>query len=134
MTDEEIEKALAICTNERGEFRERPCELCPYEKYSRNQQCGRRLKMNALDYINRLKAENEDLYFQNQNLQTYIDNHEEIWKRNAEIDKAIVCKHTAKEILQELFGAREFEPLYDCDTSGYVRLKEIKELSKKYGI
>lgn len=51
-----------------------------------------------------------------------------------QIDKEQVRKNTAKEILQELFGAREFEPLYDCDTSGYVRLKEIKELSKKYGI
>jgi hypothetical protein len=81
MTDEEIEFAL--------------------EQYS---LAGGRNVQNVdwagmLDYIHRLKAENEDLYFQNQNLQTYIDNHEKIWKCNAEIGKAQVRKDTAKEIL-----------------------------------
>lgn len=48
--------------------------------------------------VDELKTEKEDLYFQNQNLQTYIDNHETIWKRNSE--QAV--KDTAKEILEEL--------------------------------
>lgn len=58
----------------------------------------------ALDYINRLKAENEDMYGELMNLRAYIDNHEEIWKHNAEIDKAIVRKDTAKEIWQSLYN------------------------------
>lgn len=42
-----------------------------------------------------LKAEKENLYFLNKNLEDYIDNHEPIWKRNTE--QAV--KDTAKEIL-----------------------------------
>ena len=40
------------------------------------------------------------MYGEIMNLRAYIDNHEEIWKHNAEIDKAIVRKDTAKEILR----------------------------------
>lgn len=98
MTDEEIEKALKDLTS---------IDLSDESNYD---SCGRIIPprgmsviYEALDYINRLKAENEDLYFQNKNLQTYIDNHEEIWKRNAEIDKVQVRKDTAKDILQMLY-------------------------------
>ena len=54
--------------------------------------------LSVVDYINRLKERIDNMHYENQNLQTYIDNHEEIWKHNAEIDKAIVRKETAKEI------------------------------------
>lgn len=90
MTDEEIERALKDLTS---------IDLSDESNYD---SCGRIIPprgmsviYEALDYINRLKAENEDLYFQNQNLQTYIDNHEKIWKCNAEIGKAQVHKDTA---------------------------------------
>jgi chromosome segregation ATPase len=53
---------------------------------------------NAQVQVDELIAEKEDLYFQNQNLQTYIDNHEAIWKRNAE--QAV--KDTAKEVLEHV--------------------------------
>ena len=43
-------------------------------------------------------------------------------------------KQTAKAIINELLSAREFEPLYDLDESGYVRLKYVKEIAKKYGV
>lgn len=102
MTDEEIEFAL--------------------EQYS---LAGGRNVQNVdwagmLDYIHRLKAENEDLYFQNQNLQTYIDNHEKIWKCNAEIGKAQVRKDTAKEI---------FLAIYNWEEIGF---SEIKWFAKEY--
>lgn len=48
--------------------------------------------------VDELKAEKENLYFLNKNLEDYIDNHEPIWKRNTE--QAV--KDTAKEILHEL--------------------------------
>lgn len=63
-----------------------------------------------------LTDEKEDLYFQNQNLQTYIDNHEPIWKRNTE--QAV--KDTAKEILDE--------------ASKHFGGKWLVELYKKYGL
>ena len=47
-----------------------------------------------------LESQKEDLYFQNQNLQTYIDNHETIWKRNTE--QAV--KDRAKEIFEAIFN------------------------------
>ncbi len=134
MTDEEIEKALTQC----GDLSEFDCTGCPLEG---NALCFSIIRENALNYINRLKAKNKELQDKNRRV---LD-----WKRRQEkfnnemIDrfdeelkklKEQIRKDTAKEILQELFGAREFEPLYDRDTSGYVRLKEIKELSKKYGV
>lgn len=72
--------------------------------------------------VDELTAEKEDLYFQNQNLQTYIDNHEPIWKRNTE--QAV--KDTAKEIFEKLLGYmgsqqqfcivdEEHKTLIDCD-------------------
>lgn len=44
------------------------------------------------------------------------------------------AKTTAKRIFKELLSAAEYEPLYDNDEGGYVRLKEIMELAKKCGI
>ena len=43
-------------------------------------------------------------------------------------------KVTAKRIIKELLSAAEYEPLYDNDEGGYVRLKEIKEIAKKYKV
>lgn len=39
-----------------------------------------------------------------------------------------------KEIFKELFSAVEYEPLYDNDEGGYIRLKGIKELAKECGV
>ena len=94
-------------------------------------------KAELQNQVDELKAEKEDLYFQNQNLQTYIDNHENIWKRNTE--QAV--KDTAKEILTEIDdltlciidGSNEFEKGYfqaimDMKTA-------IKDLIKEhYGV
>lgn len=133
MTDEEIEKALkdltSIDLSDESNY-DSCCRIIPPR--------GMSVIYEALDYINRLKAENEDLYFQNQNLQTYIDNHEEIWKRNAEIDKAIVCKHTAKEILQKVFNKCD-DLVADkspdsIDFVDFVRDTIVSELAKQYGI
>lgn len=110
MTYEEIEKALRSLVS---------IELTNPRNYD---SCGRLIipKYNdiihaALDYINRLKAENEskenctieqhaeihrlrdelrrvsqeneNMHGELMSLQAYIDNHEEIWKHNAEIEK-----------------------------------------------
>lgn len=122
MTDEGIKKALKCCIGEAVS-----CGDCAYADFG---SCQTQLAIDTLDYITRLeassesaikctieqhveihrlrdelrqaRAENEDMHGKLMSLQAYIDNHEEIWKQNAEIDKAIVRKDTAKEILLEL--------------------------------
>ena len=70
-----------------------------------------------------LESKKEDLYFQNQNLQSYIDNHEPIWKRNAE--QAI--KDTAKEICDLILEYWKVDDFVDCN---WV----IEVISEKYGV
>ena len=56
MSDSEIVKALECCKYEY----DTKCELCCYNFYSRT-GCRSELRRNALDLINRLQAENENL-------------------------------------------------------------------------
>ena len=56
LTDAEIVKALECCKYEY----DTKCELCCYNFYSRT-GCRSELRRNALDLINRLQAENEEL-------------------------------------------------------------------------
>ena len=56
MTDNEIIKALEICSHRSGDS---PCEGCP--AYSIAQMCMEDLMSDAFDLINRQKAENEEL-------------------------------------------------------------------------
>ena len=72
--------------------------------------------------IERLTEAKEDLYFQNQNLQTYIDNHEPIWKRNTE--QAV--KDTAREILKKVKS-------YTLDKEVGMRYL-LQRLAKEYGL
>ena len=71
--------------------------------------------------VDELTAEKEDLYFQNQNLQTYIDNHEPIWKRNTE--QAV--KDTAKEILQKIMNIIK-------KSNGFLAEEVIRILAKQF--
>ena len=57
MTDNEIKKALECCKND-GII----CIECPYKKAN---GCMEKLSADALDLINRLQAENEDLKSEN---------------------------------------------------------------------
>ena len=89
----------------------------------------------GIDDISRLKAENEDMHGEIMSLRAYIENHEEVWKRNAhienerfvknmqnvlEIEKEQVCKDTAKKILDEV--------------SKHVGGGWLVELYEKYGL
>lgn len=136
MTDKEIEKALEVCGRVDAPTAVYPdCSDCPY-KNDRN--CAVDKNSDTLAYITRLKAENEDLYAKMTNLQTYIDNHEEIWKHNAEIEKAKARKDTAKEILQaidqkcgDLVADNSPESL---DFLDFARDTLLTELCNKYGV
>ena len=77
------------------------------------------------NYIKRLKERIEDMYAENQNLQTYIDNHEEIWKHNAEIAKKVARKETAKDILQAITKNNKAMGVDDCF---------LCELAEEYGV
>ena len=63
LTDNEIVKALECCKYEY----DTKCELCCYNFYSRT-GCRGELRRNALDLINRLQAENEQLTKDKENL------------------------------------------------------------------
>ena len=97
MTDKEIEKALEIC----GKLGD--CVSCPCDGYNCIQK-----DLGALDYINRLKAEKEQ-----------------------------IRKNTAKEILRELFDdAKEMAKDKNYDFAiAYIRMKTILRFkAKEYGV
>ena len=59
LTDNEIKKALECCSDELH-----CCSVCPqYLKDSDNDYCREDINKSALDLINRLQAENEDLFY-----------------------------------------------------------------------
>lgn len=76
-----------------------------------------------------LESQKEDLYFQNQNLQSYIDNHEPIWKRNTE--QAV--KDTAKKFadLVEFHSISRRINGVEYFTISILGLKEI--LTEEFG-
>lgn len=58
MTDNDIKKALECCLSKNYE----DCKVCPTKDLSTDYlECRNKLRENALDYINRLEAENETL-------------------------------------------------------------------------
>ncbi len=113
MTDEEIEKALREADDLAIDGDVDCCDV--------------------LDYINRLKDEIAGLTGALEAAQTDRDNLlrtlDEANERAEEIRK-----EAAKEILREILGWGEYEPLYDNDGSGYVRIKHIKSEVAKYGV
>ncbi len=123
MTDEEIEKAMNCC-------RRSLCNECPLQN---NGFCQNRLSNEKYHYINRLKAEIAGLTGALEALESDRDNLlrtlEEANERAEEIRKG-----TAKAVLREILGWGEYEPLYDRDESGYVRIKHIKSEIAKYGV
>ena len=72
------------------------------------------------------------------NLQTYIDNHEEIWKRNTEIAEKVACKQTAEDIykkVEEFSNSPEYDPKDAYDCNALVAYNSVKEfIKRKYGI
>ena len=81
-------------------------------------------------------AETEESH--KRNLQTYIDNHEEIWKRNTEIAEKVARKEVAKEIykkVEEFYNSPEYDhkDAYDCNAlDAYNSVKEF--IKRNYGI
>ena len=81
--------------------------------------------------IERLTEEKEDLYFQNQNLQTYIDNHEPIWERNKE--------QAVKDTVKEIYGEINDSDILVVQTQEYgeievVPIERLKEIIKQKGV
>ena len=102
MTDEEIEKTLTQC----GDLSDFNCKGCPLEV---NPLCFSVTRENALDYINRLKAEKEQ-----------------------------VRKDAAKEILQEVYklcGNLVADNSPDSiDFMDFARAELLTDLCQKYGV
>ena len=82
MTDNEIIKAFTLCANQGA------CKDCPLDDLGGVERCMHTLLLNALDLINRLKAENKNCgkTIQNQREQLKACN-EKIKEQRAEIDR-----------------------------------------------
>lgn len=115
MTDEEIENLLSSLSESTCDNLEVSFEKIIDE---------------VLHYITRLKDKNYDLYCKYQNLQSYIDNHEAIWKQNAEIER----KQTANSIFRELCGAAFISKTGDEVNCVVVEPKHLLPIFKKYGV
>ena len=114
MTDNEIIKALECCTQQAG------CSGCPFVisdeiKYRGGYSCSEALRKNALDLINRQKAENEML----KDLITYQK--QEIKEKEQKYNQAVddmfgLIETTRKEIAEAKSEAiKEFaEKLKNC--------------------
>lgn len=73
MIDEQVKKGLEYCVAESG-FNN-SCKICSYfgDCYS-TAGTGKQLHKDALALINRLEEKIDDIHYENENLQTYIDN------------------------------------------------------------
>ncbi len=143
MTDEEIEKVLASC----GDLSTFVCDECPL--YG-DPLCFSTIRVKALEYINRLKAEiagltgkadalesdrdnllrtlgeaNEELVF----LKAEIERIRHNWEISKAVQRTRNRKETAKEILQDIiakssddFGSRE------------IATSDLIIIFKKYGV
>ena len=126
MTDNEIIKALEIC-GKGIMFSKHDCKKCPY--YT-ELNCETKCKQNALDLINRQKAENERLK------KEICIQHKIIDERGAEVlrhDRCIRTLHekleTAKaEAIKEVFQAIDFMCI---DTFGNFNHKAFINLKKE---
>lgn len=85
MTDNEIIKALECCSHRNEDF---PCDGCP--AYNIAQMCMENLMSDALDLINRQKAEIERLSIESETLVTQLKvAYEQIHKLNMAKSEAI---------------------------------------------
>ena len=122
LTDSEIVKALEIC-GKGIMFSKHDCKKCPY--YT-ELNCETKCKQNALDLINRLKAENERLR-KELNLVSILYQDEQ--ERNS-IIKAESYKEVAERLKNEIIN----DTAYACDItqhSGYydyqIKIGDIPE-------
>lgn len=153
MKSEEIIKAL-LCTKDHV-F----CSECAYYGIM---GCRNQVRADARDLILRLieekeqvDQENEDMHGELMSLRAYIDNHEEVWKSNAEaenkrfvknmqnvleIEKEQIRKDTAKDFFHDIY--QMLSTNYVDEEIGYqdecidtaCLYEDLKEIAKKHGV
>jgi hypothetical protein len=82
-----------------------------------------------LTLINELEKENKDYYDRLNNLQTYIDNHEEIWKGNTKIQLKQFAERLKKKVKN--FCGTEYENAYYDVTKAFA-CNDIDEALKEF--
>lgn len=104
----DFQKEVERLTEERG-------------KYQEKWQTAYMNELNLQKQVDELNSEKENLYFENQNLQSYINNHEAIWKRNSE--------QTIKELLKEIvaYSNKKVELVGDCDETEHIVFYTISD-------
>lgn len=120
MTDDEIIKALESCTSQSGCFN--GTKNCPLEHYHYGADCPLRLGLNALDLINRQKAEIDRLKNELHGKVDYIHEQREI------IDD-LKDKYNKKELTVEVaFDKDQLEKIVqDGVKKGYeLQINEIR--------
>lgn len=135
MADKEIEKALEFCS-------EKECNMdCPYrdKNFAGIFHCEQKNR-DALDYINRLKVENEELCSKNRILSKMVERlhisdqskenctiqqHADIHKLREKLRQ--IRKETAKEIIEIMKRVQSM--FYDKE---YVAIQNL--IAEKYGV
>ena len=116
MTDNEIIKALECCSHRNGDL---PCVDCPAYKIA--QMCMEDLMSDAIDLINRQKAEIERLQMDNKQLQSDVINANQNWDH---IKGLWECeKEKVESAKQKVICA--------CKMLNTVKSEAIKEFAEK---
>ena len=127
MTDNEIIKALRECTNNGYNSEDGTCRRCPLQDFSpAPEECMTELLRNALNLINRQKAEIKALRMDNQQLQSDIINA----NMNADHALAEIERLTAERDVmhQDVIAAEEYA--WQCKTAKAEAYKEFAERVK----
>ncbi len=118
MTDNEIIKALKVCHITCG------CSECPYEKAP--DDCVETLKRDALDLINRQKAEIERLHAEIERLHKEVGYWEaETKEARADIDQAVA--EAVKEFAERLIDEKSYPHPNELNTR-IVYVSDIQEM------
>lgn len=143
MTDQQIEKALECCAQSNTD-----CDNCPY--HVPDTACVTDLQINALVYINRLKAENSTLQEwkrrqwicneTNRERIMQLEDEKEALVKETDENTALamkqkiladeINKETVGQILQDIFDVYKKEIMCGTPTVG----EKIKELARVYRV
>lgn len=115
-----MQKQALILINELESENERLNECYKVKAYDKLRAENKQLK----DRIAELEKENKDYYDRLNNAQTYIDNHEEVWKSNTKIQLKQFAERL-KEKLKEKVNADNVDGFVECSKLISETLKDF---------
>ncbi len=118
MTDNEIIKALSICSNENG-----ICSECPYSDDYTN--CNTRIAKDAIDLINRLQAEKSNLEIELKAMRGAANSYK------AEIERLKECPKCVYEYDGEITEYCVQGPCPNYKTEAQIKAEAYKEFAER---